>query len=205
LRGHTSVVELLLNKGANCEGHVKNDGDSSVAAPHDIWPLYIAARQGIDSCVKILLEKGAAVDRHRDDGTTALHVASEAGSVACVQSLLAAKASVLAMTAMGVCPLLVAATACARPEVTELLLSAGAEVDALSDDTGITALLGACMEGHVGVAEKLLAAGGDPRRRTREGKSAHELATRYGHVECVQLLEDALKASTTRKVSYAPE
>jgi ankyrin repeat protein len=54
----------------------------------------IAARDGSESCLKLLIQKGACINlsRNRKRGTTALHIAARSGKEDCLRALIAAKA-----------------------------------------------------------------------------------------------------------------
>jgi ankyrin repeat protein len=63
----------------------------------------------------------------------------------------------------------------AAESVVDLLLSRGAQLDAV-DDRGRTALMIAAAVGHAEVIEMLLGRGADPSARDRNGKTALDLA-----------------------------
>lgn len=71
-------------------------------------------------------------------------------------------------------PLLHRAAAFGEPELTEVLLSAGASVSAVFD--GCTALHEAAVAGNSEVVRLLLEAGADPRLKDDEGTTAIDLA-----------------------------
>ena len=80
--GHRSIVELLLEKGADVNFR-KFDGES--ALPDLAWHCD-------DSIFEILLRYGADVDARRHDGSTALHMAADWGKESKVQLLIDARA-----------------------------------------------------------------------------------------------------------------
>jgi len=77
-----------------------------------------------------------------------------------------------------------------RTAVVELLLAAGADVDA-KDEDGWTALHDAAWGGHAAVAELLLAAGADVNAQDNDGWIALHDAARNGHSAVVELLLEA--------------
>ena len=102
--------------------------------------LFNASENGDIATVKAVLEQGANVDHTRSDGMTALHAASWGGHMETVRCLLAAGASPSAADAQGWTPLHYAAKGhnskslneASKLEVVRLLVSVGAERDALS-------------------------------------------------------------------------
>lgn len=75
----------------------------------------------------------------------------------------------------------------ANAEAVQLLLAAGAEVNALCFD-GTTALHKACLWGHIAIAALLLAHHADQTIQDQEGWTAPQLARAQGNTEMVQLL-----------------
>ena len=80
--GHTSVLELLLDK----------DADVNKAGCQGTRPLNAAAVSGHVSCVKRLLQAGAAINAQNDYGDTALSRAAYEGDEDTVKMLLDAGA-----------------------------------------------------------------------------------------------------------------
>jgi ankyrin repeat protein len=70
----------------------------------------------------------------------------------------------------------------------ELLLEAGAEVNAVDTTEGFTALMHAAAEGHVEVVKVLLKYHADPAVRDTDGDTARDSASRNRNVDVVQLL-----------------
>ena len=78
LRGHTSIVQLLLENEADIEN--KNDLGYT--------PLINASWRGHDSTVRLLLENGADIKCKKEDGQSALMQASKDGHESTVRLLL---------------------------------------------------------------------------------------------------------------------
>jgi len=74
--------------------------------------------------------------------------------------------------------------------VVELLLAAGADVDA-KNNYGWTALHYAAAYGHADVVELLLEAGADIKAKNNSGGTALHYAAAYGHADVVELLVSA--------------
>ena len=71
--------------------------------------------------------------------------------------------------------------------VVELLLAHGARPDPV-EFLEATPLHSAAARGNREIVEKLLAAGADRHRKTKDGKTAAELARQYGHLEIAEQL-----------------
>jgi hypothetical protein len=81
--GHRDIAELLLDNGADIEARC-NISEST--------PLMVACRNGYrsHSTIKLLLDRGCAINAAGDDGDTALHACALSGSTECVKELLGA-------------------------------------------------------------------------------------------------------------------
>jgi ankyrin repeat protein len=78
--GHSAVVKLLLEKGANLESKDDYYGRT---------PLSWAAEKGHEAVVKLLLDKGANLEsKDKENGRTPLSWAAENGHEAVVKLLL---------------------------------------------------------------------------------------------------------------------
>ena len=102
--------------------------------------LLLAARQGAENAVELLLSVGANVDALMSGGATALYVTAQEGKLRCAKLLLRAGAKLEARTATGATPLFIAARQ-NHTEVVSLLLKAGADAEAALPATGATALM----------------------------------------------------------------
>jgi ankyrin repeat protein len=155
--GQLEVVKLLLDKGAAIEAKTNYRGaPASTAAfysdpaivkvlavkgtvqPVGATPLYIAAKEGHVAVVKLLLEKGAAIEAKADDGCTPLSIAAFNGHADLVALLLERGAAIEGKHKDSVTPLEMAAQQ-GHLEVVRRLLEKGAAVNA-KDKDGFTAL-----------------------------------------------------------------
>lgn len=75
-----------------------------------------------------------------------------------------------------------------REDIVQLLLDAGANINLSSKKDGDTPLIIACSEGHVKVAQKLIAAGASVNGPNTGGWTPLLYAAYYGHKEVVELL-----------------
>ncbi|KAK0647017.1 ankyrin repeat-containing domain protein, partial [Cercophora newfieldiana] len=183
--GHLEVVDLLLEKDAdvNLPGQNKTSpiraalqgGHSEVAellirdgrfyvSSNDWTPLNSAAGQGFLKVVRLLLQKGADLNKRDANECTALYLASANGHDKVVKRLLSEaerrKAdpnelikSLEIAPASGVTPLIAAATE-GHSQVVRLLLDKGTNLDAVGEGKE-TALKGAIKNGHADVIKLL--------------------------------------------------
>jgi len=180
------VVRQLLAKGANV----------NVADTSGVTPLIAAANANNREVVELLLARGADVHASARTGqpSTPLMAAAINGDVALVRTLLSRKADVAVVSAdrtgnvkngpvrYGTITALHAAVTSGRPEVIELLLNAGAPVDA-TDARGMTPLMWAVATDRADprVVRLLLTHHTDPRRRSPTGESAIDWARKFNN------------------------
>lgn len=195
-RGSERVVAVLVAHGV----------DIDQPLPGGATPLMVACALGNDALVQSLLVRGASALAQDELGNTPLHAAAQfafaaddaAGSARMFDRLLDAGAPIDAPNRDGQTPLLLligaaAATGTRSPnrELGELvgrLIHRGADLD-LQDRRGVSVLHAAAMHGMRDIAERLLKAGADPRRRDGLARSAHEVAVLLGFVDLAALLK----------------
>ncbi|WAS90484.1 ankyrin repeat domain-containing protein [Nannocystis punicea] len=191
--------------------------------------LHLAVARGLKNSLKLLVELGADLHAHTDDGLTALALALARGDAAQVELLhgLGARDDVATALVSGdlttmeqrlrASPQPPALLACwlalaaknGRPEVLGVLLRAGAEVDArtrrLLGETPaeVTALHLAAREGHTAALLHLLAAGAAVDGLAGPGlPTPLHVAAGHGHVEVVRALLGHGAALDAREAVY---
>ncbi|KAL1595277.1 hypothetical protein SLS60_009967 [Paraconiothyrium brasiliense] len=177
--GHSAVVSLLLNKGADLES--KNIGGKT--------PLSYAAMNGYEAVVKLLLVNGADLEHNSKRGQTPLSLAAENGHEAVVKLLLDKGADLESKDRDSCTPLSFAAMY-GYEVVVKLLLDKGANLEAKSMYVGQTPLLLAAKQGHEAVVKLLLDKGADLESKDKHGHTALSWAAKKQRKKMVQLLLD---------------
>lgn len=146
------VITILFDKGVTFSreeiGQALVLTAHVVDNPHDCLAM-----------VKILLENGADVNAHNNQGTTALTYAAVKGKAEVVEALLIAGANPNARD-NDTETVLMWAAAVGHTSIIQRLLQAGAEVNSQTDNGG-TALRWAVKYGHLKTVRALLVAGAD--------------------------------------------
>jgi uncharacterized protein len=130
----------------------------------------------------------------------ALMDAARSGDIKAVGAALGVGADVNARDADGITPLMHAARGdrpeiatpgpTDHPEVVELLIERGADVNAKTD-SGFVALFWAARYGHAGVAKVLIAHGADVNAKDKDGMTALKWATTNQQAKVIELLKEA--------------
>ncbi|MCJ1261200.1 Ankyrin-2 [Lobaria immixta] len=147
--------------------------------------LHLAAENGHETVVRLLLEKGVDFEAKNSFGLTALHLAAEGGHEAVTRLLLEKGAVVEAKAGFGGTVLHRAAQQ-GNDALVRLLLENGVDVNA-KDNLAIRALYEAAEDGHEVVIRLLLEKGADIEAK-RSGETALHRATSFGHEAVVRLL-----------------
>jgi ankyrin repeat protein len=150
--------------------------------------LIVAAADGFEDCVQLLLDGGADIEARNDRRVTALCRAATKGRTHCVQLLLDGGADQEAKDEQGSTALICAAAE-GHTDCTRLLLAGGADKEA-KDNHGSTALLRAAREGRADCLRLLIDCGADIEVRGNLGVTALFVAAGFGHADCVRLLVD---------------
>lgn len=176
--GHTDVVAVLLDKGANIQ--VTDD-------PSGCTPLERAIRHGLYDLALFLVQRGADVrSRNKRTGATMLHEAVKSGSIRLVRFLLdhaGAAKDVNTPDGDGWTPLYVVEDV----SILLSLLEHGADVN-YENTLGWTPLHSAVTAGRSEVVYYLLEHGADVSAPSIQGWTALHEASEYGHRDIVQML-----------------
>jgi uncharacterized protein len=162
--------------------------------------LTIAAAEGNEKLVKVLLAYKPKLNLRNANGETALQLAAYRGFETIVKDLLAAGAR----TDTPGWPALIYATYTNHESIVEMLLNAGADKDAQADNQ-MTALMFAAEMGKPSLVRLLLAAGVDPDISTRKGDTAYSFSLKAGNIEVTELIEEALLKHQSRMRKQAEE
>jgi ankyrin repeat protein len=156
--------------------------------------LTLAAWQGRDHLVELLLEQGADPDRRERNGRTAFHIAAERGYQDCVILLVEGGADIDAVI-HGWTPMLLACQLPSHSYIPTYLVNKGAKVR-VANHNGRTALHWAAQHGRRGFASLLLGKGADVDARDQWGKTPRQYAMEQRE-QAVLILFEAFIAHQT--------
>ena len=201
--GKSNVVDYLLNQGAD-----PNKGASWKA---DRTPLQAAAMYNNLGIIQNLLRHGAKIDAADAEGQTALHRAAWYGRSAAVKLLLKEGARPNAEDVYGYSSLhfkftpqevnvLNGSSLGKIPsdfrEVAELLISAGADINApAKKPKGYTPLMAACAVAPIEVVDYLLSKGANADAKTETGATAFSIAQAKKRTDVQDLLKAVNKST----------
>eukprot|EP01100_Stratorugosa_tubuloviscum_P007291 TRINITY_DN304_c0_g3_i3.p1 TRINITY_DN304_c0_g3~~TRINITY_DN304_c0_g3_i3.p1 ORF type:complete len:1454 (+),score=867.69 TRINITY_DN304_c0_g3_i3:46-4407(+) len=149
-------------------------------------PLHIAAQQGEDNRLKMLIEAGSNINVEDKDGATPLHHAANMGHLKIVKTLLKSAAKLQAKDNDGSTPLHNACLSGHYP-IVEYLLQKGASVDDIDSSNG-TPLLNAASGGHSKIVEFLIKKGAKVNAPDDRGTTALHFSCYNGFEKIVKLL-----------------
>lgn len=179
--GFSGLLESLLKLGKvnkeakNCFGETA---------------LHLAAQNGSEDVITVMVEGGADLGVKDNRGCTALHHASADGRVEAASVLVEAHHGLLdSFNPHGFTPLHWAAQS-NQIDMLQLFLDSGVDVNIRSARNGPTALHLASSRGHIEAVKLLLKAEADAtlRDETDKGGTALHWAATHGHVELSKLL-----------------
>ena len=167
-----STVELLLDRGVNLSGDNK-----------EITPLMVAAIEGFDELVALLVDAGASLECVNSAGFSALAYAVRFGHQSTVETLIGKGATI--DTKLKADTLLCLAVP--KIEIVKLLLAHGAAVNGTMEG-GRSPLMIAVERGHEDIANLLIDAGANLEFRDVNGRSALACAAKFGKIKMTKLL-----------------
>jgi uncharacterized protein len=170
---------------------LEHKADPALPGRSDATPLLAAAYSGSDGIVEILLTHGVDPKTVDNTGKSAILYAAARGFTGLTERLLKAGVDVNAVYANNLTVLMWAAGYSEdAPEddgikTVTLLLDKGAKIDA-QDNRGYTALITAAGLNHEGVVALLLKRGADRSIKSKDGKTAFDVATAVAVKELLQ-------------------
>lgn len=184
-KGHTRVLEVLLNEGGADVDHEDNDKAT---------PLHTAAQAGQIEVIRKLVFYGADVARRDNDGYTPLHLAAREGHVDSFKEILKkAKSGGLSTKTLlnspdcygNVC--LHLAIKYGHREIVELCLGSGADISTAQDDFSTPIHL-ACSHGDLEITKLLVQQGAKIESEDGNGLTPLLRASLGGHVPIIEFL-----------------
>ena len=176
---HPDVAKVLIDAGADIEAK----GEEGYS------PLLTASRDGSLGAVRMLVKAGAGVCVTDNVGSTCLILAAQNGQTETVRYLLCLPEVDVNQSCNSGFTSLHLGVLQTHSDVVEVLIDAGADVEAKNDVVGRTPLHCACEVGEREIVKMLLEAGADVCATDNKGVRCLALAAAYhGHTETVRYL-----------------
>lgn len=176
LGGHTEIVQLLLDEGAQVNTDCGNFGD----------PLQAAAFGGSLETVELLLKHGAVINTEHGEYGNALIAASHMGHLEVAKKLIECGADPeLSSRENG--KAIAGAAASGQTELVKLLLLKGNDINDPNEPTG-SAIYCASKAGDLQLVRILIKAGADVNCRSGQLHTALQIACNEGHIQVVKVL-----------------
>lgn len=176
-KGHLETVEMLLDSGADING----GGEGGTALWHAAWNDQM-------SVAKLLIERGAKVNKKTAAGWSPLAIAINSGNTEIARLLIENGAGVNALAGKKWTPLMLAAHV-GDFEIASLIVGKVRWIDALTPEK-LTALMFAVERGHKDIAVLLMDNGADIFRKDNRNFTVLTLAALGGNLELVKILVD---------------
>ena len=180
-RGHTEMVNILLERGADPNYKTTNESE---------YPLIEACIRNNTKIVKMLVDNGADMTvRDSEEDLTPLHLVSSNGNIELVQFFLDKGADVNSNTDDGPTALM---TACINEHtnIVKMLINNGADINRQDNNNGATPLIEASFRDNPEIVSLLLENGADVNIIDKWGDSAITKAIEYENTEVVTLIKN---------------
>ena len=182
------VCPAMWEDPAVCQVFIDSGADIEITDEDGRTPLLKASSYGELAVVKMLVKAGAGVRVTDEDGDNCLTLAAYFGYVEIVRYLVAfPEVDVNHAEEEGYTALHFAGQE-NQPAVVEVLIDAGADVEAIEDDRGRTPLLLASLSGALDCVKLLVRAGAGVCVTDNEGDTCLILAAYFGRIETVRYL-----------------
>ena len=174
---HADVVEVLIAAGADIETRDN----------HDRTPLLVASQCGNLRVVEVFAKAGADVCVTDNKRRTCLTLAAASGHTETVRYLTGLEDVGVNHSGDEGCTALHWASKKSYPEVVQVLIDAGADIEA-KEEKGRSPLHKACMSGHLDIVKLLVRSGAGVRATDNKGVTCLIGASYLGHTETVRYL-----------------